>query len=186
MHNLNDTIVAISSPPSGARDIVRLTGPDTVTTCEQIFSPPISSCVMRDAYREKGKTTNAIRNSGLTAGTVAVDDELKLDAHLYLFLAPHSYTGEDVAEIHVLANRAVTEAIVANLLGRGLRLARPGEFTARAYLNGKIDLAQAEAVNEIVVSSNRYQLAAAEKLLSGRLGQISKKACSEIMDCLSL
>jgi len=154
-------------------------------------------------------------------GTVTVDDELKIDAHLYLFLAPHSYTGDDVAEIHLFANPAVTEALLNNILRmeksvgqappyssvddgrlmmddgrfvppvsslvpRHIRMAGPGEFTARAYLNGKIDLAQAEAVNEIVVSSNRYQLAAAENLLSGRLGQISKKMCSEIMDCLSL
>jgi len=75
---------------------------------------------------------------------------------------------------------------MSNLLGRGLRAAGPGEFTARAYLNGKIDLAQAEAVNEIVVSSNTFQLAAAEMLLSGRLAEATEKVSSEMMDCLSL
>jgi len=185
MYNLNDTIVAISSPPSGARAIVRITGPKTVKVCDQLFCSPITS-----------------KTSGVTTVQVAINTELKVDAKLYLFLAPHSYTGDDVAEIHLNTNQSVTEALMNNLLGSrklvlsrvegagslstGLRMAGPGEFTARAYLNGKIDLAQAEAVNEIVVSSNTYQLAAAEKLLSGRLAETTKKVCSEIMDCLSL
>jgi tRNA modification GTPase len=193
MYELNDTIVAVSSPSSGARVIVRITGPATIETCEQIFSPPISSCVMRDAYRQNEKTHHTIRatqfvirNSGVIAGSVAVDDEHNIDAQLYLFLAPHSYTGDDVAEIHIHTNSTVTEALMDNLLGRGLRTAGPGEFTARAYLNGKIDLAQAEAVNEIVVSSNRFQLAAAEKLLAGRLAETTAEVRASLIDCLSL
>jgi len=184
MYDLNDTIIAISSPPSGARAIVRLTGPKTITICEQIFSPAGSSIIHRPS-------SIAPR---LIAGSIAIDNELEIDAHLYLFLAPHSYTGDDVAEIHVHTNRSVIEALMNSLLGshktgslsKGLRMAGPGEFTARAYLNSKIDLAQAEAVNEIVVSSNCYQLAAAEKLLSGRLAQTTDKVCSAIMDSLSL
>jgi tRNA modification GTPase len=75
---------------------------------------------------------------------------------------------------------------VSNLLEKGLRTAEPGEFTARAYLNGKLDLAQAEAVNEIIVSSNEYQLAAAEKLLDGRLGEMTSKLRADLMDLLGL
>jgi len=122
----------------------------------------------------------------LVTGSVTIDNELEVDAQLYLFLAPHSYTGDDIAEIHLHTNPAVTEALMGNLLGRGLQMAGPGEFTARAYLNGKIDLAQAEAVNEIIVSSNAFQLAAAEKLLSGRLSETTAKVRSTMMDCLSL
>jgi len=122
----------------------------------------------------------------LVTGSVTIDNELEVDGQLYLFLAPHSYTGDDIAEIHLHTNPAVTEALMGNLLGRGLRMAGPGEFTARAYLNGKIDLAQAEAVNEIIVSSNAFQLAAAEKLLSGRLSETTAKVRSTMMDCLSL
>jgi len=122
----------------------------------------------------------------LVTGSVTIDNELEVDAQLYLFLSPHSYTGDDVAEIHIYTNPAVTEVLIGNLLGKGLRMAGPGEFTARAYLNGKIDLAQAEAVNEIIVSSNAFQLAAAEKLLSGRLSETTAKVRSAIMDCLSL
>jgi len=116
---------------------------------------------------------------------VAIDDELRIDAKLYLFLAPHSYTGDDVAEIHIHTNPSVTSALVGRLLGEGLRAASPGEFTARSFLNGKIDLIQAEAVNEIVTSSNEFQLAAAEKLFSGRLAETTTKTCSSIIDCLS-
>jgi tRNA modification GTPase len=169
MYELNDTIVAVSSLTSGVRAIVRISGPATIQICKQIFIPSITN--------EQG---------GLIAGNVIIDAELKVDAVLYLFAAPRSYTSEDVAEIHIYANRAVTEVLMENLLGMGLRMAGPGEFTARAYLNGKIDLAQAEAVNEVVVSSNTFQLAAAEKLLSGRLSETTAKVLSAMMDCLSL
>jgi len=169
MYDLTDTIVAVSSPSCDTRVIIRITGPDTVNTCEQIFISPV--------------TTN---NSGIIPGCVRVDDELSLEAKLYLFFAPHSYTGDDIAEIHIDTNAAVTEVLIDSLLGSGLRMAGPGEFTARAYLNGKIDLAQAEAVNEIIVSSNAFQLAAAEKLLSGRLSETTSKVCSAMVECLSL
>jgi len=169
MYELRDTIVAVSSPSCDKRVIVRITGPDTVETCKQIFISPITK-----------------NKSGIVCGSVAVDDELSIDTQLYLFFAPHSYTGEDIAEIHIDTNAAVTEVLIDCLLGRGLRMAGPGEFTARAYLNGKIDLAQAEAVNEIIVSSNSFQLAAAEKLLSGRLSETTAKVRTAIVDCLSL
>ena len=169
MYELDDTIVAISSPMPGQRAIVRMTGPNTLDTCQQIFNPPIRK-----------------KQGGLLTGRIAVDSELKVDATLYLFFAPHSYTGDDVAEIHLDTNSAVAEALMSKLLSSGLRMAGPGEFTARAYLNGKMDLSQAEAVNEVVVSSNKLQLAASEKLLAGRLGQTTSRIRSELMDCLSL
>jgi tRNA modification GTPase len=216
MYNLNDTIVAVSSPVSGARSIVRITGPATIEICRRIFRPDDTSLVLHPSSLVPR----------LVAGCVAIDDELEIDAHLYLFFAPHSYTGDDVAEIHIYANDSVTESLVNKILkgksvgqappynnnlqriGNWLNgkfshqlpitnhqlpitnyqicMAGPGEFTARAYLNGKLDLAQAEAVNEIVVSSNTFQLAAAEKLLSGSLGQATEKVRSAMMDCLSL
>ena len=169
MYELNDTIVAVSSPTSEQEVIVRITGPKTIDKVSQIFSPGIP----------KGQR-------GLIRGSVAVDDELRIDAKLYLFLAPHSYTGDDVAEIHIYTNPSVTGALMGSLLAKGLRMAGPGEFTARAYLNGKMDLSQAEAVNEIVVSSNKFQLAAAEKLLSGRLAETTAEVRERLMDCLSL
>jgi len=169
MYELDDTIAAVSSPSPGQRAIVRISGPNTIDKCRQIFSAQIPK-----------------ERSGLFTGFITVDSELQVDAKLYLSLGPHSYTGDDVAEIHIDTNPAVTEALMSNLLSKGLRMAGPGEFTARAYLNGKMDLTQAEAVNEVVVSSNKLQLAASEKLLAGRLGQTTSRIRSELMDCLSL
>jgi len=169
MYELNDTIVAVSSPTSAKRVIIRITGPATIDKLRQIFNQPIA----------EGRP-------GIISGSIMVDTALRIDAQLYLFLAPHSYTGETSAEIHIYTNQAVTEVLMGNLLAAGLRMAGPGEFTARRFLNGKIDLTQAEAVNEIIVSSNRFQLAAAEKLLSGRLTEAAAQIREKLIDCLSL
>ena len=172
MYDLNDTIAAISSPAGGARTIIRIAGDKAIEVCEEIFG----SAALKEA-------------TGIVSGSIPVDGcerSGRIDAELYIFRAPYSYTGEDISEIHICANSAVVEVFVAGLLEQGIRMAGPGEFTARAYLNGKIDLSQAEAVNEIVSSSNTFQLAAAEKLLSGRLSESAEKIQSAIMECLSL
>ncbi|MHC4482671.1 MAG: tRNA modification GTPase [Planctomycetota bacterium] len=194
MYQLNDTIVAVSSPTSEQRVIVRISGPDTIEVLRRIFRPsttlPIADC--RFAIEvQKTKISNRKSivvpgSAAISAGHLTVDPELRIDAKLYLFSGPHSYTGDEMGEIHICANLAVTGALMSNLLGKGLRTAGPGEFTTRAYLNGKMDLTQAEAVNEIIVSSNRFQLAASEKLLAGRLTQTTAKVDADIMDCLSL
>ena len=167
--NHNDTIVAVSSAAGGPRSIVRITGPDTLPSCERVFAAPI-----------------ALRANGILSASVAIAPGVAVDAAVYLFFSPHSYTGEALAELHVHASPALVATLVQNLMAGGLRLAGPGEFTARAYLNGKLDLAQAEAVNEIVAGSNRFQLDAAERLLSGRLTETTNAARSALLDCLSL
>jgi tRNA modification GTPase len=171
MYDLSDTIVAVSSASGGVRSIVRITGPQTLTICKQVF--------------ESGPEFR-IRNSIIVSGVVRINDTLAVDAWLYLFFAPHSYTGEDLAEIHLHAGPVIVSALVQGLLARGLRPAGPGEFTARAYLNGKLDLAQAEAVNEVISSSNRLQLEAAENLLGGRLTKAAGEIHSALLDILSL
>jgi len=191
MYELRDTIVAVSSPTSDQRVIVRITGPATIYVCSQILNMPISDARRVGLVPPLKPIPQSTRSVGqdppcILSGSLTIDDELKIDAQVYIFRAPHSYTGEDVAEIHAHTNSAVTEALISNLLDKNLRMAEPGEFTARAYLNGKLDLAQAEAVNEIIVSSNEYQLAAAEKLLSGRLGETTLKLQSDLMNLLSL
>jgi len=169
MYNLNDTIVAVSSPSSDGRVLIRMTGPATMEKLSEIFEP-----------------ASALTRHGIVRGKVAADEHLQLEALVYLFFAPRSYTGDDLAELHILSNPAVTEALLERFFSDGLRMAGPGEFTARAYLNGKMDLARAEAVNEVIVSSNRYQLAAAQTVLAGRLTETAKKVCEDLLDCLSL
>ena len=172
-YDLKNTIVAVSSPSSKQRVIVRITGPDTFEICRRIFRKQAGQNDPGDQRR-------------ILSGVVAIEGDHEIEATLYTFPSPHSYTGDDVAEIHIYSNLSVTQALVTNLLERGLRLAEPGEFTARAYLNGRMDLSQAEAVNEIIVCSNRFQLDAAEKLLSGRLSQTTALIGSKMLDCLSL
>ncbi|MBN2137829.1 MAG: 50S ribosome-binding GTPase [Sedimentisphaerales bacterium] len=169
MYDSSDTILAVSSAAGAGRAIVRISGARTFEVCGRIFKGAVSQW-----------------GSGLFSGSVAIEDGFSVDGRLYVFVGPRSYTCEDVAELHVDTNPAVVEVLVGGLLGMGLRMAGPGEFTARSYLNGKIDLAQAEAVNEVVSSSNRYQLAAAEKLLGGQLSESAEAIRSAVMDCLSL
>jgi tRNA modification GTPase len=173
MYHINDTIVAVSSPTSQQRVIIRIAGPEAFEICRRIFRKETG----QNALGEKRQ---------ILSGRIAIDNELEVEAQLYLFPSPHSYTGDDIVEIHLYTNPSVTQALVSGLLEQGLRTAEPGEFTARAYLNGKMDLSQAEAVNEIIVSSNKFQLDAAEKLLSGQLSLTTANIRSQIMECLSL
>lgn len=169
MYNTNDTIFAVSSPTSDKRVIIRITGPGTIETCRKLFGNRFASDTKRQISEYK----------------IKIDNELEPAALLYFFPSPNSYTGDDVAEFHVYTNPSVTEAILDKLPSYGLRTAGPGEFTSRAYLNGRMDLAQAEAVNEIIVSSNEFQLSAAENLLSGKLSQTTEEIRASIMDCMS-
>ncbi len=164
VYNSNDTITAISSPSNDHRVIVRLAGPQALDILNRICVSPVAD--------KAGVTTCRI-------------SDINLDAVVYLFRQPRSYTGDDLAEIHLWANQAITEALMEQLLKLGARPACAGEFTARAYLNNKIDLAQAEAVNEVITASNTFQLAAAENLLAGRLGRLSKTIRESILDLLS-
>ncbi|MFA5423628.1 MAG: GTPase [Phycisphaerae bacterium] len=169
MYDLTDTIVAVSSPTSAQAVIIRITGPRTIDILNAIVKPKLDAA-----------------NHKIITGRLRLDDDLLIDADIYLFPHRSSYTGESLAEIHFWSNPALTEAVVNRLLTAGCRTAQPGEFTARAYLNGKMDLSQAEAVNNIIMSSNRLQLSAAEKLLTGRLTQTAADVSKEILDCLSL
>ncbi len=173
MYNVNETIVAVSSPTSQQRVIVRTAGPEAFEICRRIFRNGAGQKVLGDRRQ-------------ILSGSIAIDDELEVEAQLYSFPSPHSYTGDDIVEIHLFSNPSVTQALVNSLLEQGFRTAEPGEFTARAYLNGRLDLSQAEAVNEIIVSSNKFQLDAAVKLLSGQLSLTTAKIRSQLMECLSL
>jgi tRNA modification GTPase len=172
MYELGDTIAAVSSPSAEQKVIVRISGPRAIDAANVIFRPTIDSSARR-----------------LISGHLHIDDELSIEAELYVFQSPGSYTGQDLVEIHYYSSRAVTELILETLLSYSeapIRTAEPGEFTARAYMNGKLDLAQAEAVGEIIASSNRFQLAAAKELFTGQLAKKNEKIRSMIMECLSL
>ncbi|MFA5553837.1 MAG: tRNA uridine-5-carboxymethylaminomethyl(34) synthesis GTPase MnmE [Phycisphaerae bacterium] len=169
MYELNDTIAAISSPASDRLVIIRISGPDTIEHLNKFFSPELSQ-----------------NQHGIFNGKITIPQVPHIDAAVYLFAARRSYTAENLAEIHFYGNPALTEEIMRKFLSSGVRLARPGEFTARAYLNGRMDLSQAEAVNKIITGGNRFQLNAAQKLLAGRLTRTVSQASQQILDCLTL
>ena len=171
MLNLEDTVVAVSSPVSSRRVIIRITGPGTSQALERVIDRPV------------------LQNTGILRRSLSAAESLPVGAFIYLFQAPHSYTAEDMAEVHIYTNSAVTETLINKLLSNTevpVRMALPGEFAARAYLNGKIDLAQAEAVCEIIAGSNKFQIDAAQKLLAGRLSETTIKMRENLMDCIGL
>lgn len=172
MDTLNDVIVAVSSASVGvrqtARSIVRLSGADVWQAIEGIV-----------------EMTAAPRGNTVVPCRVRICPGLMLDAVVYRFRSPHSYTGEDMAEIHLWAAPDAVKTLLDTLC-RHTRLARPGEFTLRAYLNGKMDLTQAEAVSQIVSSANALQLAAAERLLGGKFSETIAVVRTEILELLSL
>jgi tRNA modification GTPase len=158
---IHDTIVAVATPPGrGGIGVVRVSGPDAVGI--------VRTALIRGEALEARKAT-FIRIAGR--------DGVTLDqAVVTWFAAPHSYTGEDVVEISGHGSPVLLQRIVEMAIGAGARLAEPGEFTLRAYLNGRIDLAQAEAVADLVDAVTPLQARAAmdqlEGTLTSRIGQI--------------
>ncbi|HRY98737.1 MAG TPA: tRNA uridine-5-carboxymethylaminomethyl(34) synthesis GTPase MnmE [Bacteroidales bacterium] len=140
-----DTIVALSTAPgTGAIAVVRLSGPRAITTADSLFQTSRKEVVLRDA---PGHTAHF--------GKIMDGEEVLDEVVLTLFRAPHSYTGEDVVEISCHGSLYIQQRMLEVMLNRGLRLADPGEFTLRAFRNGKMDLSQAEAVADLIAAQSR-------------------------------
>ncbi len=146
-----DTIVARSSAPGpGRRAIVRLSGPNAVAVVGQLFTP---------ALAPPGRLTpGELRLSGVHS---------PLPADAYFFRAPHSYTGQDLIELHTISSPSLVERLIADLLAAGARPAQPGEFTLRAFLSGKKDLTRAEAVLAVIEAGSDAELKQALTQLAG-------------------
>lgn len=168
--SMEDTIAAVSTAavPVGAagRTIVRVSGPEAYRVIAALLSEPV----------QFGK--NRVVECG-----VRLDEDLVIAGRLYCFVEPHSYTGQDLCELHLEAGAPVVEALMERLF-RQARPAGPGEFTQRAYLNGKVDLTQAEAVAEIIAAANMAQLEAAQRLLQGRFSETIGAVRDRILDLL--
>ena len=154
---MNDTIAAISTPlGEGAIAVLRLSGPRAVAIAEEVF---------------RGKTPVAQQTPRVQQFGAIFDGGRKLDEVLLtVFRGPNSYTGEDVVEIAGHGGMLVARRLLELLLKGGSRSAGPGEFTQRAYLNGKMDLTQAEAVMDLITAQTDLALRAAGEQLEGRLG----------------
>ena len=136
-----DTIIALATPSgTGAIGVIRLSGPEALTLVKQVF---------------KGKDLEKQASHTIHFGTIR-DDEVILDEVLAsIFIAPHSYTKENVVEISTHGSAYIIESIIKLLVRKGARPANPGEFTLRAFLNGKMDLSQAEAVADLIASDSK-------------------------------
>ncbi len=139
-----ETICAPATPSGGAISVIRISGPESLGICEKIFVP-----ANRKLNIKSIKGFSVIFGE-ITEGTEVIDEVL-----LSLFRAPHSYTGEDSAEISCHGSPYIITRILELLIKNGALIARPGEFTQRAFFNGRIDLSQAEAVADLVASASR-------------------------------
>ncbi|MBE6267931.1 MAG: tRNA uridine-5-carboxymethylaminomethyl(34) synthesis GTPase MnmE [Bacteroidales bacterium] len=154
--NTNDTICALATPQGGALGVIRISGSEAISIAERIFKPrgatPLAerkgqSVVFGDVYDTRGNM---------------LDEVL-----LTLMRGPHSYTGEDTVEISCHASPYVIQQLMLNIIDKGARQAGPGEYTMRAFLNGKMDLSRAEAVADLIASGNEASHRLAMSQLKG-------------------
>lgn len=138
-----DTICAIATAQGGAIGSIRVSGPDAISITSRIFTPAKS-----------GKTLTESRPYTLTFGRIYDGGEIIDEVLVSLFRAPHSYTGEDCTEITCHGSSYILQRVMQLLIHQGCRMAQPGEYTQRAFLNGKMDLSQAEAVADLIASSS--------------------------------
>ena len=174
-HDMDDTICALATPPGIASiGVVRLSGPRAFAITDAITTRPgNASCATH-----KGHT--------LRHATVVNADGTPIDhVLLAIFHAPRSYTGENVIELHAHGGPVPLRQILERLLTSGARLARPGEFTQRAYLNGKLDLSQAEAVADIIAARTDEAHALAQKQLHGDLRRAVTDLRTQIITVLA-
>ena len=177
MYLLNeDTICAPATVPgTGAISLVRVSGPEALHAVSAI----VKCAGGRDVASAPGYSVRY--------GHVFMQDGSLLDDVLVsVFRAPHSYTGEDSAEISCHASRYIVDNIMFMLAGQGIRAAAPGEFTRRAFLNGKMDLAQAEAVADLIAAENAAAHRVALNQLKGGFSKELKKMRDQLLNIVSL
>ena len=170
-----ETICAPATAVGGAIAIIRISGPQSINICEKIFFPLDKSIKLID---QKGFT---ILFGEIRSGEVIIDEVL-----VSIFRAPHSYTGEDGVEISCHASPYIQQTIMGLLIRNGAVAAQPGEFTRRAFLNGKMDLLQAEAVADIIASSTEAAHKVAINQMRGGFSQEISRLRSQLLHFASL
>ncbi|GGC42232.1 tRNA modification GTPase MnmE [Parapedobacter defluvii] len=168
----NDTIVALATATgSGAIAVIRLSGPESIPIVNRIF---------------KGKNLAEQASHTVHFGTIRNGDEVLDEVLVSLFIAPHSYTREDVVEISTHNSRYIIERIIELLIHNGARAARPGEFTLRAFLNGQMDLSQAEAVADLIASTSAASHRVAMQQMRGGFSDVLKQLREQLIQFASL
>jgi len=179
-HDLNpspvvqtDTILATSSPAGRSpRAIVRLSGPDAVRIASAVF--------------ESDEPLDRFPSYSSASGCLTLEAEhIRCPAAAYVMLAPRSYTCEDVVELHTFGAPPLLAALSDALIAAGARPAEPGEFTRRAFLNGRIDLTQAEAVQSVIRARSEAELRAAQAQLGGSFRRAVESLRSRLVSLLA-
>jgi tRNA modification GTPase len=167
-----ETIAAVATPPGeGGVAIVRISGNTAVEVASKVFLGPVRA--YKSHVMHFGKVIDPM-------GQV-VDEVL-----IVVMKAPHSYTGEETVEIHCHGGSLITRRVLQVILDAGARAALPGEFTFKAYMNGKVDLAQAEAVQTLIAAKNDLALKAAESQLQGALSKKVQQFQKELLDIAAI
>ena len=174
MKNLcSNTIAAISTPlSSGAISVVRMSGQEAVQIADKVFST------------KDGRTPSSFTPRMMTFGTFDAGS-FKEKALCVVFKAPHSFTGEDIVEFQCHGGVTLTKGILQALLNSGAVLAKPGEFTKRAFMNGKMALSDAEGMMDMINAESEAEIRAGYNLLSGELSKTAFSAQKELVDILS-
>ncbi len=172
MNYINTNICALSTPQgSGAIAIIRLSGEDTIDVIGKIFTPA------------GGKEAKPYL---MRYGSIKDGDRLIDECMVATFNAPHSYTGENSAEIYCHGSSYIIQEILKLLLSHGVRLAEPGEFSKRAFLNGKLDLAQAEAVADLISSETSAAHRVALQQMKGGFSNELQQMRSDLLNLVSM
>lgn len=163
---MNETIAAISTAlANSALSIVRISGPEAISVVSQIF---------------RGKSLQEVRNHSVVYGHIVDEGKPVDEVMVSIHRKPHTFTAEDLVEITCHGGVFVTQKVLSLLLSRGARMAEPGEFTKQAFLNGRIDLTQAEAVMDLIEAQTEAALKMANQALLGR----TKQAINSLRDQL--
>ena len=164
------TICALATAPGGALGIIRISGPQSLEILSHVFSKDLSNA-----------KPNTIHYGHIKDDTEIIDEVL-----VSIFRAPHSYTGEDSAEISCHGSRYILNKVLELLIQNGCRMAQPGEYTQRAFLNGKMDLSQAEAVADLIASGNKATHQIAMSQLRGNFSSELSRLREQLLKLTSL
>ena len=165
----SETICALATAPGGAIGIIRISGPQSLEILSRIFTKDVTTAQPNTIHYGHIQTPSPSEGLGEVVDEVLVS----------VFRAPHSYTGEDSAEISCHGSRYILNKVLELLIQHGCRMANPGEYTLRAFLNGKMDLSQAEAVADLIASTNKatHQIAMSQLRghFSSKLAQLREQ-----------
>ena len=171
----SDTIIALATPPgSGAISVIRISGKDAFKISDKLF------------FKKNKKKILSFESHTVHLGIIRCDEKEIDEVLLTIFKTPHSYTGENVVEISCHGSTYIQQEIINVFIKQGVRLANPGEFTLRAFLNGKMDLSQAEAVADLINSENEGSHRLAIKQMKKGFSSELVKLRSELIDFVSL